>query len=141
MRSALIIIFAFIMVGFTGCSQSSIQLTELKHFPLDNQSEVIGKSGVETDASISSDGNGSLRITTSSKKVVRLFEVDDLDIENAQLIYQAKIRTEDVNGQVYLEMWCQIPGMGEFFSRGVNHPLTGTNDWSTEEIPFFLQKG
>jgi hypothetical protein len=41
---------------------------------------------------------------------VRLFEVGDIDIENARLIYQARIRTEGVEGQVYLEMGCLFSG-------------------------------
>jgi hypothetical protein len=32
-------------------------------------------------------------------------------------------------------------GNGEFFSRGLTTPLTGTTDWTTEETPFFLKKG
>jgi hypothetical protein len=67
--------------------------------------------------------------------------VRDIDIENARLIYQARLRTENVKGQVYLEMWCHFPGIGEFFSRGLQTPLTGTTDWITEETQFFLKKG
>ena len=38
-------------------------------------------------------------------------------------------------------MWCQFTGKGEYFSRDLSSPLTGTTDWSTEETPFFLKKG
>ncbi|MCZ6549959.1 MAG: hypothetical protein V3R69_01565 [candidate division NC10 bacterium] len=72
---------------------------------------------------------------------MRLFEVGDLTVENARLIYQAKVRTAGVDGQVYLEMWCHFPGKGEFFSRGLETPLTGTTEWTTEETSFFLKKG
>jgi hypothetical protein len=37
-------------------------------------------------------------------------------------------------------MWCHFPGKGDFFSRGLQTPLTGTTNWTTEETPFFLQK-
>ena len=80
-------------------------------------------------------------MTATEPTVVRLFELGDLDVENARLIYQAKLRTEGVEGKVYLEMWCHFPGKGEFFSRGLQTPLTGTTDWVTKEIPFFLKKG
>ena len=33
------------------------------------------------------------------------------------------------------------PGRGEYFSRDLGSPLTGTVDWSAEETPFFLKKG
>jgi hypothetical protein len=32
-------------------------------------------------------------------------------------------------------------GIGEFFSRGLQTPLTGTTDWTTEETLLFLEKG
>ena len=99
------------------------------------------RSGVQFDKEVSSDGNGSLKIIATEPTVVRLFELGDIDIENARLIYQAKVRTEGVEGQVFLEMWCHFPGKGEFFSRGLQTPLTGTTNWTTEETPFFLKKG
>ncbi len=122
-------------------AQSSKEVTELRHFPIDSMEGIITQSGVQIDKEISSDGNGSLRIIATEPTVVRLFEVGDIDIENARLIYQAKLRTDGVEGQVYLEMWCHFPGKGEFFSRGLQTPLTGTTDWTTEETPFFLKKG
>ena len=92
------------------------------------------------DKATSSDGQGSIKITATEPTTVRLFEAGDMDIENARLTYQAKLRTEGVEGQVYLEMWCHFPGKGEYFSRGLETPLTGTTDWTSQEIPFFLKE-
>jgi len=128
----------FVVVG---CSKPSKEVVELKRFPVDSMEGIITQSGVEIDKAVSSDGKGSLRITATEPTVVRLFEVGDIDVENALLIYHAKVRTENVEGKVYLEMWCHFPGKGEFFSRGLQAPLTGTTEWITEETPFFLQKG
>jgi hypothetical protein len=116
-------------------------VTEIKRFPLDNLEGIITRSGVQIDKQISNDGNGSLRITAIGPMVVRLFEVGNIDAENARLIYQAKLRTEGIEGKVYLEMWCHFPGKGESFSRGLQTPLTGTTVWTSEETPFFLKKG
>jgi hypothetical protein len=128
----------FVIVG---CSKPSKEVIELKKFPVDNMEGIITQSAVQIDKEVSSDGNGSLRITATEPAVVRLFEVGNIDVENARLIYQAKVRTKGVKGQVYLEMWCHFPGKGEFFSRGLQTPLTGTTEWTTEETPFFLKKG
>jgi hypothetical protein len=117
---------------------------EIMRFTLDNTEGLITQSGLAIDKTISSDGKGSLRIDATQPTTVRLFETGDVDIEYARLIYQARIRTEDVRGQVYLEMWCHFPGRGEFFSRGLTQigtPLTGTTDWATEETHFLLQDG
>ncbi len=123
------------------CSNPSNQVVGLRHFPIDSMDGMITRSGVRIDKDISSDGNGSLRITSIKPRVIRLFETGDIDIENARLTYQARLRTAHVEGQVYLEMWCHFPGKGEYFSRGLKTPLTGTTEWTTEETPFFLKKG
>ena len=140
-RTFAIFLFTALFFIVVGCSKPSTQMVEIKKFPIDTIDGIITQSGVEIDKSVSNDGNGSLKITATEPTVVRLFEVGDVDVENAKLIYQAKVRTESVEGQVYLEMWCHFPGKGEFFSRGLQEPLTGTTNWSTEETPFFLQKG
>jgi hypothetical protein len=123
------------------CSKAPQEVVELKRFPIDSLEGIMTQSGVQFDKEVSSDGNGSLKIIATEPTVVRLFELGDIDIENARLIYQAKVRTEGVEGQVFLEMWCHFPGKGEFFSRGLQTPLTGTINWTTEETPFFLKKG
>ncbi len=119
----------------------AIEVTELRRFALDNTEGLITQSGVRIDEQISSDGNGSLRIEAMEPTTVRLFETGDMDIEDARLIYQAKVRTENVEGQVYLEMWCHFPGKGEYFSKGLINPLSGTNYWTAAETPFLLKKG
>jgi len=114
---------------------------ELKRFPIDSMEGIITQSGIQIDKQITSDGNGSLRIEATEPTTIRLFEISDVDIENARLVYQAQVRTGNVEGKVYLEMWCHFAGKGEFFSRGLQSPLTGTTDWTTEETPFFLKVG
>ena len=119
----------------------SMEVIELKSFPLDDTEGLITQSAVTIDKQISSDGNGSLRIESTEPTTIRLFETGDINIENARLIYKAQLRTENVEGQVYLEMWCHIAGLGDFFSRGLDMPLTGSTEWVTEDTPFFLKAG
>jgi hypothetical protein len=114
---------------------------EVKRFRIDTMEGIIAQSGVEIDKQISSDGNGSLRIEATEPTTIRLFETGDIDIENARLVYQAHLRTAGVMGFVYLEMWCSLGGKGEFFSKGLANPLTGTTSWTTQEITFRLKRG
>ncbi len=137
-------IVAIIYPSLLWLSYSSLKeaaVIELKHYPLDNIEGVLTQSAGQIDRQISSDGNGSLRIEATKSTTIRLFETGDIDIEDARLIYQAWLRTENAEGQVYLEMWCHFAGVGDAFSRGLATPLTGTTEWTTEEIPFFLKKG
>jgi hypothetical protein len=143
MLMKILVFFVSASMIFTAvsCSKPSTEVVELKMFPVDSLEGIITQSGVDIDKAVSSDGKGSLKITADEPTVVRLFEVGDIDVENARLIYQAKVRTENVDGKVYLEMWCSFPGKGEFFSRGLQTPLTGSTNWTKGETPFFLQKG
>lgn len=140
-RNPLVWICMGILLVILGYSQTQDHAVELRHFPLDSLDGVLTQSGVELDQQVSSDGKGSLKISSEEPRVVRLFETGDLEVEEARLLYQAKLRTENVEGQVFLEMWCHFPGKGEFFSRGLQHTLSGTTDWTTVETIFFLKKG
>lgn len=139
-------VFVVCLVGcVSGCSKPAEEAADLRHYAIDSMEGIITQSNVGIDEEISSDGAGSLKITvtesTTEPTVVRLFESGDIDIENASLVYRAKVRTDDVRGQVFLEMWCHFPGRGEFFSRGLMSAVTGTTDWTTMETPFFLKEG
>jgi hypothetical protein len=126
------------LVLVLGCGSEPEEV--LHSFPLDSTEEVRCVR-VELDTDQSSDGNGSLRMEAFQTTSFPLLLLEDVDVEDAQLIYRAKLRTEGVEGKVYLEMWCGFEGMGEFFSRALHAPLTGTTDWTTQETPFFLKPG
>ena len=129
---------------FTGCTQKAEQpkdANELKHFALDSMDGILANSAVKLDREKSADGGGSLKIVASEGIVVNLLEVRDIDVENARLLYQAKVSTKNLKGQVFLEMWVHLPGKGEFFTRNVHTPARGTTGWTTMEAPFFLKKG
>ena len=128
-------------VSLVGCSGGNSADPALRHFPVDDLTGLRTQSGVVLDETISSDGNGSLKIVADEPMTVLLYEVGGLDIEQARLIYQAMVRTEDVEGQVVLEMWCRFPGKGEFFSRALDQPLSGSVGWTMLEAPFFLEAG
>jgi len=131
----------FFLPLIPGCQKASVESEKIKEFPISSIEGVITRSDVTFDKAVSSDGNGSLRIDVAQPTTIRLFEVRDINVENARLIYRARLKTENIKGQAYLEMWCVFPGMGEYFSRSLQSPLSGTLDWTTQETPFFLQKG
>ncbi len=124
-----------------GCSKASEEPELVRHYPVDSLDEVLTKTAVVFDPEITDDGKGSIRLTASEPGQWALFETGDVDVENARLIYQARLRTEGVRGKVYLEMLCRFPGKGEFFSRALHAPLSGSTDWTSQETPFFLKKG
>ncbi len=112
MKALVVLILA---VTIFGCSKSQAPLADLKSFPTDNLSEIITQTDVTIDKDISTTRQGSVKITANEPRTVRLFETGPMDVDNARLIYKAKLRTDNVKGQAYLEMWCSFPGKGEFF--------------------------
>ena len=51
------------------------------------------------------------------------------------------MKTDGLVGRAFLEMWCRLPGLGEFFSKGLEQAVKGTTDWCSQEVPFYLKKG
>ena len=134
------------------CDLMSEKMIELKHYPLDDLkglsaetvaeylNNVSSNGKIEFDNKVSSDGKGSVKIIINNSTKINLIETGKIDIENARLIYQAKVKTKEIDGQVYLEMLCVVKGQS-YFSRGLKKILTGTVDWTTLETPFIFKKG
>jgi len=80
-------------------------------------------------------------VDAKEDQTIRLFEIQNPDAEQCLVTYRATMKTEGLAGRAFLEMWCRVPGRGEFFSKGLNHAITGTTDWASYEIPFYLKKG
>ena len=81
------------------------------------------------------------RVDFSEDRTLGLFEVPAPGDGECLLTYRADLKTQGVQGRIYLEMWCRVPGRGEFFSKGFHNALKGSNDWASYEIPFYLKRG
>jgi len=130
-----------ILFMILNCSREKEPAVTLKTYTCDNLEGLISLTDVSIDSSIFSEGSASIKLTATEPRVINLFETGDLEVENARLIYQAKMRTAGVVGEAFLEMWCHFPGQGEFFSRGLQTQLSGDNNWVSQETPFFLKAG
>jgi len=129
------------MLSVFGCNRDAKPLIALTMYPMDSLEKLVDQNKGVFDRGVSADGKGSLRFEIKQPTTIRLFETGDIDVENSRLMYSAKLRTRNVKGQVYLEMWCYFKGKGEFFSRALHSPLSGTKDWTIQETSFFLRKG
>lgn len=134
-------ILAASAAALLACSSAPTTEESIQRFPIASLEGVLTRDGVAFDTDTSADGNGSLRVEASRNRTVRLFELDQIDAEDTRLIFRARLRSEDVQGKAYLEMWCHFPGEGEYFSRALHDPLTGSTGWTVQETPFFLKKG
>jgi hypothetical protein len=116
----------------------SARAAEIKKLSLD-EAISLGTT-ISADSSVKSEGKGAIRISTLWPTTICLGEFSGRHIENARLMYQAKVRCEGLEGTAYLEMWCHVGG-GQYFSRGLNSVVTGTMNWKTLQTPFVLQEG
>jgi hypothetical protein len=110
---------------------------ELKRLSLDDLSGV-GLT-IQPDATVKAEGKGSIKITTLWPTVVCLGEVSVLNVENAKLVYSAKVKS-DLDGSAFLEMWVSVAG-GQYFSKGMNDVVSQKTDWKTIQTPFMFEKG
>lgn len=140
MNKCFILFIPVLLLLFLSCGIQT-KRTELKHFPIDNLNGLIAQSGVQLDKSVSSDGNGSIKIEAVGPASFPFYVVDDINVEEAQIIYEARIKSESLNGQAFLEMWCVFKDKGDFFSRGFDSVISGTTDWKTIKTVFNLRKG
>ena len=58
---------------------------ELKHFPVDELNGIVPQPAVQFDNSVSSDGNGSIRIKVFEPTTVFLYTIDNIRIDNAKI--------------------------------------------------------
>ena len=98
-------------------------------------------TGVSFDRQTSSNGKRSIRVDAQEPMIVPIFEVTDVSVENAIRIYQSNLQSQKLDGKAFLEMWVRLPGRGEFFSRSLDRPISGTASWMRIATPFFLQAG
>jgi hypothetical protein len=103
---------------------------------------IVGSTGSPVEEGIFSVDNGAIKIGVLQADTFHLYETGPLEnANNTMLFYQAKVKTEALNGRAYLELWCSIPGKGEFFSRGFDLTIWGTNKWTSMQIPFRNDSG
>jgi WD40 repeat protein/serine/threonine protein kinase len=98
----------------------------------DTSQATITRDGIQVE-------EDSWRIAADSPRSVRLFEIPQPGLGTGPFFYRAKLRSEQVQGRAYLEMWVRLPGKGEFFSKGLDATISGTTDWAEYEIPFLLR--
>lgn len=123
---------AVALLGVASCRRAPE--TVIYTNPLDALDQSLTKSGV-------SEEQGALRVDASGPVTIALAEVRPQAAEHVTLFYRARLRSQNLHGEAFLEMWCAVRGMGEFFSRALDRPLTGTSDWVTQQTPFFLDAG
>jgi hypothetical protein len=125
-----------VMIALT-LTASLCRAEVLKKLSLDAASSATPR--IEVDTQVKAEGQGSLKITTQWPTTICLGEIVAPDVENAKLVYAAKVKTA-LAGSAFLEMWAHVGG-GQYFSRGVDEAVSQNTEWKTIQTPFIFQKG
>lgn len=147
MRPFVLLATAVAFAVLSGCSSAVDDRTELTAITLESLDGIYiidDTDSSENTVSLVSAGadiGPSLRIDARRPLRLRIGAIGDIDVENARLVYEASLRSEALQGQAYLEMWCWFSNRGEYFSRGLDNPVSGTSDWAAHSTPFFLKAG
>jgi uncharacterized protein (TIGR03067 family) len=86
-----------------------------------------------------SEDDDAWKIDATRERVVRLYEVKP-PVEECIIYLRAKIKSSNLQGRAYLDMWARMPYGGEYFSKGLTSAVGETTDWKSVEIPFVLRK-
>ncbi len=135
-----LIAFTFIIAVAASCSRSQ-KPGALRSYSLNSLDGVIPNDLISFDKGISFDGQGSIKASVHGPTTIPLISVTDLKIDDTRLVYTARVRTEKVIGQVFLEMIAYFPYGREVLTRGQEKLLSGTNDWKDQEAALDLHKG
>ncbi|NIS60193.1 MAG: hypothetical protein GTO13_05670 [Proteobacteria bacterium] len=119
-------------------STTSSHGEEIKKLNLDDAGTLA--TTITTDRRVKSEGQGSIRISTSWPTTICLGEMSGIEVDDTVLVCQARVRSQKLEGFAFLEMWCQVGGK-QYFSRGLNPTVQGTSDCKSLETRFMLQIG
>ncbi len=128
-----------LLVAAVGCNKKGPgKPSDIEYFPCDSMDRVLNTDLVSLDKGLSSDGNGSLKVTVEQPATVTLFEVKAPGAENAKYVYKAKVNLKDLLGDANLQMVIKFKNGGEV---NAYQTTKGTGAWTPMEVFGIVQKG
>lgn len=109
---------------------------EIAHYPLSAEAVPAAADAV-FDPDVSQDGGGSLRVVTGMEGGrLRLYRIDDLGPVEGSLVYTGFLKSRDLQGEAFFELWCHPVEGNSAFVRGLPSRVAGTFDWRPQELAF-----
>jgi hypothetical protein len=104
------------------------------------------REAVTVDRATSFDGNGSLGIQTLGDSTFLLYALEGAaltgaKLENAQISYQARLRTDALEGEARIELGVRIAGGATYRAVPDMPALRGSTDWVMQEANFWSGPG
>jgi hypothetical protein len=87
------------------------------------------------------EGEGALYVKASEKRAVRLLELENPELEDVLITCTAQAKCIGIWGRAYLELFCSVPGEGDFTARDWDHAVHATQDWTPVRVEYRLEDG
>lgn len=139
-------LLAALCLGLAACAPEQptlpIASEELARFPLDSLAELASPDYFTIDTGVTTDGVGSARLDATDAGSVTMLEVTDVDAQNTTLTFEARLRSQDLNGNAHIEMEVLLPDQEEPVRLpGLGRLVSGTTDWVVATSSFYFQPG
>ena len=140
------VLAAALCLGLTACAPQQPTLPvnpeEVERFPLNSLEELATSEGVAIDTAVTTDGVGSVRVDATEPITITLLELTDLDAQNTTLTFEARLRSQDLEGMAHLEMEVYLPEQEEpIRTPGLGRLVRGTTEWGVATTSFYFQPG
>lgn len=121
-----------------------VALVAVQAAPVRAQEAILSTLNLENPADLGtvvSGGQGEIRISAQGPSTICLGVVEKPGVDDCLLEYRAQLKSRNLQGRAYLEMWCMFPGKGEYFSRGLQNTISGNVGWTEVHTRFTLKPG
>jgi hypothetical protein len=88
--------------------------------------------------------NQALKIDTEWPTTICIKQLNLIEkrVADTTVTYSAEVKSQDLDGAAYLEMWLHFPGATKaVVARSLLRPVKGTQSWTKLETSFALSKG
>lgn len=131
-------------LALAGCGGGPKEPRLVAGFPLDDIDAITpaGDPDVSFDPEISVDGKGSVHVTPKETRVVRLLDVQGLDLEGPlKLSWKAHLRSRSLFDPAMLEIWVHGDDGGEYFARDLDSDIRRSTEWTEVEVTYLVPDG
>jgi hypothetical protein len=136
-----VIVLAILLAAAFACKKEVEAPSDIAVFDCGSTDKVVNADRVTVDKTVTSDGNGSLKVATETPLTVQLFEVPYPKAQDSELTFKAKIKTSEFGGDAYLQMIVHFPNGGSLNAQNYQNAIRGTTDWTELSTSVVIQPG
>lgn len=143
LKSTSLICMAVLLIAFTlSCTRRETEKPQVvKTLSMSTLDDIQTDLEVEIDDFYTYDGDGSLYVSVERPMPIKLIKINDIRFDDAQLVVQARISSEDWEGLLFFEVKAKLAGMrNEIIANNLQTSITGDTSWTIREVTYPIKK-